>query len=490
MRESSSPAGGTRDHSRVVTIRHMRPALVLTLAALLLAAPAAAAQHKPKPPKHKRVTHSGTLVKRTAASVTVKRGDHTLTCLRSDSSPSVQGATVGDKVKVTCEHGVLVTFEKAFSGSATGTISALSTSSITLHNDDGTVMCTVSDGSPKLGDYRVGDRVKLSCSDGVLTAIARLDPPADVQTAVGTLTARNDASVTVHMDTRDLTCTRGDRSPSLGDLRIGDRVKIACTNGVLAAIAKLTETTITTGTLSAVSSTSVSVSSDGGERTCTRGADSPSLEGYHVGDRVKMTCTNGVLTGFAKADVITDGVGVLTVLSPTSLTVHTDGGDKTCSRTGSSPSLDGYQVGDTVKFYCTNGALSGIARVNVTLYATGVLLALSPTSLTVHTDGGDKTCSRSGDSPPLDGYQAGDRVKMACTNGVLTGIAKADTATTTATLTGVLSALSPTSLTVHTDGGDKTCSRTGDSPSLDGYQVGNYVKATCVNGVLTAVQHL
>jgi hypothetical protein len=469
-----------------MNMRPMRRVLLVVFAALVLAAPAAA-QHKPKHHKHKRVAHSGTLVARTAASVTIKQGDHTLTCSRDDSSPKVQGATVGHKVKVTCENGVLVGFEKAFTGSAVGTISALSTTSVTLHNDDGTITCTLADGSPRLGDYRVGDRVKLSCAEGVLTAIGRLDPPADVQTGVGTLTVRNDASVTVHTDSRDLTCTRGEHSPTLGDLRVGDRVKIACTNGVLTAIARLTETTITTGVLSALSETSVTVLSDGGERTCSRGDASPALDGYHLGDRVKMTCTNGVLTAFAKADLITDGTGVLTALSSTSLTVHTEGGDKSCSRGTTSPSLDGYQLGDTVKFYCTNGVLSGIARVNVTTSATGTLSALSATSLTVHTDGGDKTCSRTAGSPSLDGYVLGGRVTMTCTNGVLTSIAKADVVTY---MTGVLSALSATSLTVHTDGGDRTCSRTAGSPSLDGYQVGSYVKAYCVNGALVAIAHV
>src|ERR1051326_7891362 len=304
----------------------MRQTLLLMLVTLVLAAPAAAhSSPKPKHAKHTRVTHSGTLVSRTAASVTVKRGDHTLTCSRNDASPNVKSSDVGHKVKVTCDNGVLVSLQSSFRGSAAGSITALSPTSISLHNDDATVTCTLGDGSPKLVDYHVGDRVKLSCSDGVLTAIAKIDPP------------------------------------------------------------KITETTITTGTLSVLTPTSVSVLSDGGPRTCTRGDGSPSLDGYNVGDRVKMTCTNGLLTVMAKADLITDGSGVLTALTPTSFTVHTDGGDKSCSRGTASPSMDGYQLGDLVKFYCTNGVLTAIAKVSatVTATATGMLSALSPTSLTV-----------------------------------------------------------------------------------------------------------
>jgi hypothetical protein len=59
-----------------------------------------------------------------------------------------------------------------------------------------------------------------------------------------------------------------------------------------------TETTITIGVLSALSYTSVTVLTDGGKHTCARG-HSPTLDGYKLGDRVKMTCVNGVLTAIA-----------------------------------------------------------------------------------------------------------------------------------------------------------------------------------------------
>src|ERR1051326_2312881 len=179
----------------------MRQTLLLMLVTLVLAAPAAAhSSPKPKHAKHTRVTHSGTLVSRTAASVTVKRGDHTLTCPRNDASPNVKSSDVGHKVKVTCDNGGLVRLHSSFDGSAAGSITALSATSISLHNDDATVTCTLGDGSPKLGDYHGGAGVKPSCSDGILTAIAKIAPPAptDVQTGLGTLTGLSDGSITVH----------------------------------------------------------------------------------------------------------------------------------------------------------------------------------------------------------------------------------------------------------------------------------------------------
>jgi hypothetical protein len=204
---------------------------------------------------------------------------------------------------------------------------------------------------------------------------------------------------------------------------------------------------------------------------------------------VKIYCTNGALVGIARVELTTITTGSLTALSPTSLTVHSDGGDVTCSRTSSSPSLDGYQVGDRVKATCVNGLLTGIARADTYQGGLGTISALSTASLTVHTDGGDLTCTLGDTSPALGDYHVGDSVKMYCKNGVLFWIGKVETTVTTIT-TGTLSALSPTSLTVLSDGGEKTCSRNSGSPSLDGYLVGNHVRATCVNGALTAIEHV
>jgi hypothetical protein len=269
--------------------------------------------------------------------------------------------------------------------------------------------------------------VKITCADGVLTAVAKLDIPADVQTGFGTLTALSAFSLTVHSETRDLTCTLSDRSPGLGEFHVGDRVKVSCTNGVLTSIAKANVTSMTTGLLTALLPTSLTVLSDGGERACSRNGGSPSLEGYHVGDRVKMTCVNGVLTAIAKIDApaeVKTGLGTLTALTDASLTVHTDGGDLTCRRGDGSPSLGDYHVGDLVKVSCTNGVLTTIGKVGTvtTTITSGVLTALSPTSLTVLSDGGARTCSRTGGSPSLDGYLVGQHVKATCVNGVLTAI--------------------------------------------------------------------
>lgn len=298
----------------------MRPTFVIAITALLIAAPASAA-HKPKHPRHQKhkVTHSGKLVKRTASSVTVKDGDHTVTCSRTDASPGLGDAKVGKDVTIKCEDGVLTAIAKTDppppavdTQTAVGALAARSDASVTVHGEKGDVTCTRGSGSPALGDVRPGDRVKITCANGVLTAIAKLDPapppappaPVDVTvTRLATLTAVTDGSLTVHNGDGDLTCTRTDRSPALGDAHVGDPVKVACTNGVLTAFAKVTTagtvTMMTTGAIVELTPTSLTVLSDGGNKTCARNEASPSLDGYAVGNHVKATCVNGALSAIA-----------------------------------------------------------------------------------------------------------------------------------------------------------------------------------------------
>jgi len=304
----------------------MRQTLLIAMTALLVAAPASAA-HKPKHPNHhKHAKHA--------------------------------------KVTQSSKFGKT---EPGFSGSAAGTITALSASLLTIRSDDRAVGCTLGDGSPKLGDFHVGDKVKLTCTNGVLTAIAKLAPPPPppvvTQTTVGTLTAMSDASVTVHGERGDVTCTRGDGSPKLGDFHLGDPVKVSCANGVLTAIGKLDVTTITTGVLNGFYDGNVAVTGDGGLKSCTRGPTSPASDGFRPGDRVKMTCVNGILTAIAHADAYTGGTGTLTALSTSSLTVHTDGGDVTCNLTGDSPIPSQFHVGDNVKVACKNGLAYSVTKV-------------------------------------------------------------------------------------------------------------------------------
>ena len=58
---------------------------------------------------------------------------------------------------------------------AGGTLTVLSTSSITVHNNEhGDVSCTLGPASPRLGDFHVGDHVGMACVDGVLAQLVKL----------------------------------------------------------------------------------------------------------------------------------------------------------------------------------------------------------------------------------------------------------------------------------------------------------------------------
>src|SRR5438093_10803710 len=94
--------------------------------------------------------------------------------------------------------------------------------------------------------------------------------------------------------------------------------------------------------------------------------------------------------------------------------------------------------------------------------ASGAIVALSATSITVN----DLTCTRNSSSPSLDGYKVGDQVGLGCANGVAIVIvdkrapAPVTTTATTTTTTppgagarAPISALSATSITV----GPLTC---------------------------------
>jgi hypothetical protein len=301
-----------------MTMRLMRRVVILSLAALVFAAPAAA--QRPKPRSFAKLARAHVVVARTAAS------------LRT----------------------------------ATGALTALDSSSLTVRTDGGDVTCTLGESSPRLGDFHVGDKVKIACSNEVLTAIAKLDG-GDVRTESGTLVALSDMSVTVRMLNGELTCTLGDGSPTLGDFHVGDKVKVVCAHGVLTTIAKvLTDNVVSRqGTLTALSESSVTVHSGDGDLACSRGDRSAALGDFRVGDLVKVSCANGVLSAMAKVatSTVVTRLGTLTALSDASVTVHNGDGDLTCKRTDASPALGDFHVGDLVKMSCSNGVLTTIARV-------------------------------------------------------------------------------------------------------------------------------
>jgi hypothetical protein len=294
--------------------------------ALSIALPASAATER---------NMKGVITALSADAVSVRSANSiTTTCAVTDRSPSLDTFSTGDRVKLVCRgrHGsrfVLLRI-RHLPGVApetpshetepvkfAGAITALSDTSISLHDGDRDLTCSINSSSPSTADYRVGQHARVACVGGKLVAIA----PVTTDVAryfVGAISALGDKSVTVQTSTGPVTCTIGDGSPSTAGFAVGDRVGMGCrvttmqlvllkkvdgdgTGSTPAPTPPAPPTTVgARGTVSAISDSSISVQTDGGTVTCERGPSSPFLGDTKVGDHVAMKCVGGVVVGFEK----------------------------------------------------------------------------------------------------------------------------------------------------------------------------------------------
>jgi hypothetical protein len=431
--------------------------LTTMLATLAVALPAAAAEGR---------TVKGVLVSVTSTAVAVKDAKNVVTtCAVVAQSPSLDGYAAGDRVQAACVRSLsklvlakirrLTAPPSASSNDSEptkfgGAVTALSDTAISLHDGDRNLTCSIDATSPSTAGVKVGQHLNVACSNGVLVAIT---PVTSGRAYEGTVSAVSATSITVHTANGDGTCTVGDGSPSVADVKVGDRVLAGCKAGTnqLVLLKKLTATTnppqgqTGAGTISALSTSSVTFHNGERDVTCALGASSPRLGDYNVGDQVKFGCLNGALTVIAKDTSGTDapkgqtGAGTVSAVSPTSLTLHTDGGDVTCSVGDGSPSVAELHVGDKVKFGCLSGVLKVLVRPtsttppappapptgdgHTTTTVAGTLSALSSSAVTVHGEHGDVTCTVSA-TARLGDFHVGDRVGMACVDGALLKLVK------------------------------------------------------------------
>ena len=143
-----------------------------------------------------------------------------------------------------------------------GAITALSATEISLHEGKRDITCSIGASSPTRSEAKVGNHARVTCAGGVLTSFALIvttlppslpppPPPAEpvpapaplptpAVVAYGVITALDTSSLTIHnAEHGDLTCTLGEHSPRLGDYHVGDRVKLGCTDGrVLVSISR------------------------------------------------------------------------------------------------------------------------------------------------------------------------------------------------------------------------------------------------------------
>lgn len=372
------------------------------------------------PAEPSNATTGGSITALSTSSITVA-GEHPLTCRLTGDSPDVTGYKVGDQVGVGCAGGVLVQIIRIpINASTSGAIAALSAGSITVdaeHERD--LTCKIGAGSPDTGAYKLGDQVGIVCTNGLLVRIVRLPlPPTASGTtttstagAVGEIKSLGSGSITIDSD-HDLTCTIDASSPGVAGYSVGDKVKIGCTAGILAAITRtdvtLTVSFLTTSTssyaageIATLSTAAIKVDTDR-DLTCTLNASSPSLAGFKVGDRVKIGCVNAVLVGIVRIDS-----------PPTPTTTTTT----TTATTTTTPTTTAVTATTTVTTTTTTTAKTTTENVAT---STGTLTAIGSGSVTVS----GLTCARRGGSPNLDGYRPGDSVRIYCSGGALIAIAR------------------------------------------------------------------
>jgi hypothetical protein len=287
-----------------------------------------------------------------------------------------------------------------------GAISSITADALAVKGPSGIVTtCSLGRRSPSVAGYNAGDRVQALCLSlqahgrlvlAKLRHLPALPAAAANDDAVtrfgGAITSLDDGSITLHDGDRDLTCTLGPNSPATGDYTVGQHAKVACAGGTLVAIAPVTTADLGryfTGTVAEIGASSLTLSTEHGPVTCTFGDGTPSVASLHVGDHVGIGCkaatmqlvlirqldgeggttTTPTETTTTPAPptptpVLTGARGTLSALADGSLTVHTDGGEVTCTLGSSSPSLAGFAVGDLVKMACWDGVLHEIAKVS------------------------------------------------------------------------------------------------------------------------------
>ena len=241
---------------------------MLGLLALVVALPASADNGR---------SARGAIASITPRTISVQTDGAKVTCALAGRSPALTGYAPGDRVAIAClkvRHFFVLAkirhleVAKNADGEVkkvtfAGAITAVSETSISLHDGDRDLTCSLTNDSPSTASLKIGVHVRVACANGVLIALAPVGPPPATKPAepprqpeppkqpepphptthvltgaIGTLTVLDTSSVTVHNAEHDLTCSVGDSSPHLGDYHVGDRVKVLCTDGVLTAISR------------------------------------------------------------------------------------------------------------------------------------------------------------------------------------------------------------------------------------------------------------
>ncbi|HUY71249.1 MAG TPA: hypothetical protein VMV08_03345 [Gaiellaceae bacterium] len=156
----------------------MRTLILIPVALLGLATAGALASIK-----QANASSTGKITALSATSITVASPRHHLTCAITAYSPDTKQFAGGDRVKIACASHVLVAIadapthiqnasnESPTSAALSGAITALSSTSITAHDGDRTLTCSIGSGSPSVSGLNLGDHATVGCANGVLVSI-------------------------------------------------------------------------------------------------------------------------------------------------------------------------------------------------------------------------------------------------------------------------------------------------------------------------------
>jgi hypothetical protein len=287
--------------------------------------------------KHGLRGMQGTVASIADDSITVRRGDDELTCVRGKHSPAIDGIEVGDHVAVLCRQRrhhrrVLVRVKKLEDAAPkgdegqrvaiAGKITVLGDSAITVHNDESgrTLTCRIPDRHAEPAQkLEVGDRIAMLCrgpQDGTPELVKLIRPEQKgggkhdgdkpgLTDIAGHVTALGDGSITVGNGDggRTLTCTVPDAlAASVAALQVGAAAKMICRNGELIAIKGDAPSNPSaprpephsfsfTGPVTLLSGDRVGVRVEGATRSCFVPADlRPQLSGFALEQPAALTC--------------------------------------------------------------------------------------------------------------------------------------------------------------------------------------------------------
>lgn len=230
----------------------MRKTLVTCALALTLVAPAQAGEGGAK---GRELKISGSVLRASSTAVSVENlvGDAVLTCAVPERLAEKAAAfEAGDKVRMLCvryrgRRAQLVKLERLGERAkrpeqpavekqeAAGPIVELGETAIVVQSSEGRLACRVpEEKQAKLEGLKLGDKVKIACSGGMLVGLERHHPsekPAGEEVRLyGAIVSLSRTSVTVQGEAGSLTCAvpAGLAEKLLGRFAVGDRVKMMC----------------------------------------------------------------------------------------------------------------------------------------------------------------------------------------------------------------------------------------------------------------------